>query len=103
MIRGTTPTLTFKIKTDLDFEDIEKAEITFKSENGLKERTWDENDLTIDPEKKEMYLQLTQEETLYFNAGKINIQLRLRMNNDMVYASNIVPYSLSCLLKEGVI
>lgn len=103
MIRGTTPTLTFKINTDLDFSLIEKAEITFRSVNGMKEKTWDESDLGIDPEEKTMTLTLSQDDTLYFNVGEIDIQLRIKLNNDMVYASKIVTSTLDRILKEGVI
>lgn len=103
MIRGTTPTLTFKIKTDLDLNDVEKVEITFKSVNGMKEKTWDENNLGIDPVEKQLTLTLSQEETLYFNVGEIDIQLRVKMNNDMVYASNVVTSTLDKILREGVI
>lgn len=103
MIRGTTPILTFKINTELDLSQIEKAEITFKSESGMKERTWDETELSIDPVENKIQIQLTQEDTLYFSTGMIDIQLRVRMNNDMVYASKIVSSTLDRILKEGVI
>lgn len=103
MIRGTTPTLTFKIKTDLDLNDVDKAQITFKSVNGMKEKTWNETDLGINPEEKTMVLTLSQEDTLYFSVGEIDIQLRIKLNNDMVYASRIVTSTLDRILKEGVI
>ena len=103
MIRGTTPILTFKINTELDLSQIEKAEVTFKSENGMKERTWDETELSIDPVENKIQIQLTQEDTLYFSTGMIDIQLRVRMDNDMVYASKIVSSTLDRILKEGVI
>ena len=103
MIRGTTPILTFKINTELSLNDVEKAEITFKSENGMKERTWDETELSIDPVENKIQIQLTQEDTLYFSTGMIDIQLRVKMNNDMVYASKIVSSTLDRILKEGVI
>ena len=103
MIRGTTPTLTFNIKTDLDLTELMKAEITFKSVYGSKEKTWDENEVTIDPVEKQIMLTLTQEDTLYFNEGKINVQLRLKMQNEKVYASDVVNTTLDKILKEGVI
>lgn len=100
MIRGTTPILTFRIKTDLDLSEVDIAEITFKSESGTKEMTWDNNRLAIDPVEKTMSLQLTQEETLYFYEGEINIQLRIKMQNGMVYASKVIRNSLDKILKE---
>lgn len=103
MIRGTTPILTFKVNTELDLNDVVKAEITFKSVNGTKERTWDLNRLILDPVENKIQLQLNQEETLYFNVGIIDIQLRIKLNNDMVYASKIVTSTLDKILKEGVV
>lgn len=103
MIRGTTPILTFKINTELDLNDVDKAEITFKSENGMKERTWDRSEISIDPVENKMQFQMTQEDTLYFSTGMIDIQLRIKMNNDMVYASKIVTSTLDRILREGVI
>lgn len=103
MIRGTTPILTFKINTELDLNNVEKAEITFKSVNGTKERTWDLNRLVLDAEENTIQLYLNQEETLYFSVGKIDIQLRIKMDNDLVYASKVVTGTLDKILKEGVI
>lgn len=103
MIRGTTPILTFKINTELDLNDVEKAEITFKSVNGMKEKTWGLSRLILDPAENKIQLQLTQEETLYFSVGKIDIQLRIKMDNDLVYASKVVTSTLDKILKEGVI
>lgn len=103
MIRGTTPILTFKINTEVDLNNVEKAEITFKSTSGTKEETWDLSRLILNAEENKIYLRLTQQETLYFNVGKIDIQLRIKLNNDMVYASKIVTSTLEKILKEGVI
>ena len=103
MIRGTTPILTFKVKTDLDFNSIEKAEVTFKTVSGTKEKTWGLDRLGIDAEQHKIYLHLKQDETLYFSTGSIQIQLRIKMDNDMVYASKVVTSTLDKILKEGVI
>ena len=103
MIRGTTPILTFKINTELDLSEIDVAEITFKSLNGTKEKTWNNSRLSIDAEENKIQLALTQEETLYFSVGEIDIQLRIKMQNTMVYASKIVTSTLDKILKEGVI
>ena len=103
MIRGTTPILTFKINTELDLNDVVKAEITFKSTSGMKERTWGLNRLILNAEENTIQLYLNQEETLYFSVGKIDIQLRIKLNNDLVYASKVVTGTLDKILKEGVI
>lgn len=103
MIRGTTPILTFKVNTQLDLHEVEKAEITFKSVSGTKEKTWDLSRLSMDVEENKIFLHLTQEETLYFSTGTLDIQLRIKMDNDMVYASKIVTSTLEKILNEGVI
>lgn len=103
MIRGTTPILTFKVNTELDLSTVEKAEITFKSVSGTKEKTWGLDRLVINVEQHKIFLHLKQDETLYFSTGSIQIQLRIKMDNDMVYASKAVTSTLDKILKEGVI
>ena len=103
MIRGTTPVLTFKINTELDLSEIDKAEITFKSVNGMKKKVWYEDRLIINPQENTMQLPLTQEETLYFKTGKINVQLRIKMQDAMVYASKIITTTLEEVENEEVI
>ena len=106
IIRGTTPTLTFNVKNEqMDLTEIAEVWITFKTKPGakLKEKTYDKNDVTIDPTENTITLSLSQEDTLYFSDNIILVQVRLRMNDDMAYASAIIETSIGQILKDGVI
>ena len=109
IIRGTTPTLTFNVKNEqMDLAEIAEVWITFKSKAGVRlvEKTYDINDVTIDATEKTITLSLSQEDTLEFvNApnGEMLVQVRLRMNDDMAFASAIIETSIGQILKDGVI
>ena len=106
IIRGTTPTLAFKIKNDdMDLTQIAEVWITFKTKVALnaKEQTYDINDVTIDTEEREILLSLTQEDTLDFANQNLLVQLRLRMTNDEAYATSIFETTIGHILKDGVI
>lgn len=103
MYRGTTPTISFKIKTDIDLNDLAECWITFKSKIGPKEKTFTLTDIIIDAENKTLTISLSQEETLYFNNGTIDIQIRLKTNDDLAYASDIKEIRMKKILKDGEI
>jgi len=106
IIRGTTPTLTFNVKNEnMDLTAVAEVWITFKTKPGvkLKEKTYDINDVVIDAVEKTITLSLSQEDTLYFADNKILVQVRMRMNDDMAFASAIIDTSIGQILKDGVI
>ena len=106
IIRGTTPTLVFKIKNEnMDLDDVAEIWITLKTKAGTrsKEKTYDIDDVTIDAQSGEVTLSLSQEDTLYFEDTNMLIQIRLRMDSGMAYASSIIKTSIGQILQEGVI
>lgn len=103
MYRGTTPTISFKIKTDIDLNDVAECWITFKSKIGPKEKTFNISDLIINAENKTIAVAMTQEETLFFNTGTIDIQIRLRTADGLAYASDIKEIRMNKILKDGQI
>ncbi len=105
IIRGTTPTITFKVNTDLDLNDIAELWITFKTKPGmmLREKTYTLDDVSIDAQARTIVLVLTQEDTLAFQEPQVLIQTRMRMNDDLAYASGIIETSIGKILKGGVI
>ena len=106
IIRGTTPTLTFNVKNEqMDLTEVAQVWITFKTKSGVKliEKTYDINDVTIDAVEKTITLSLTQEDTLAFGDSNLLVQVRLRMNDDMAFASAIIETTIGHILKEGVI
>lgn len=106
IIRGTTPTLTFHVKNEMNLSEIAEIWVTFKTKAGVKSKeiTYTMDDLTIDPVEKTITLNLTQEDTLDFTDTKVvEVQLRVRLNNDVAVASSIMDVDVSPILKEGVI
>lgn len=106
IIRGTTPTLTFHVKDEtLDLDQIVDIWITFKTKAGVspKEITFGMEDVAIDAQERTITLNLTQEDTLEFTNSNMVVQLRVKFDNDMAYASNIMDIDIRHILKEGVI
>lgn len=101
MYRGTTPTLTFKLNTDIDLTTLEEAWITIKGED--KEKTYTLDDFFVDIDEHSFVLSLTQTDTLYFCAGRLYVQIRLRTDDGNAYASNVKQINLDYILKDGVI
>lgn len=105
IIRGTTPTISFNIKTDLDLNEIAEVWITFKTKPGvkMKEKTYTRDDVTISSATHEIILSLSQEDTLAFADAPTQVQMRLRLNDGSAYASGILETTIGRILKDGVI
>ena len=103
MYRGTTPSITFKINTDIDLSELAVCYITLKSIEKDKAATFDLSDIIVDTELKTLTLALSQEETLAFSKGVIYVQIRLRTNEDLAYASQIKEIKMNDILMDGVI
>lgn len=101
MIRGTTPTLICRLKTALDLNTVVEAALTIKGDNYSK--TWKSEDLMIDAAEKTVSLSMTQEETLQYSSGKVEVQIRFLTNTGKALATNIVKTSMSRILQEGVL
>ena len=97
MRRGSTPTNTFDVDIDLT-----NATVFVSYEQGgrvVLEKTGE--DLTVTAES--IVLHLTQEETLAFAPGKVNIQIRYVFPNGAADASNIINTTFERIIKDGVI
>lgn len=106
IIRGTTPTVVFNVKTELDLSDIVELWITFKPKSAdprHRDMTYTLEDVTIDPILKTISLFMSQEDTLAFNEKPYNVQIRLRTSDDLAYASSIIEEPIGKILKDGVI
>lgn len=101
MFRGTTPTLCFTVMTTLDLTKLKEVWVTLQ--NLVYERTYTGDEVRIDADTKKMYVDMSQEETLSFSAGKIDIQIRMLMENGKAYATEIVTTTVEEVLKDGVI
>lgn len=105
IIRGTTPSVVFHLNTELDLAEVAKIWITFKTKYGadVREKTFTKEDVVIDAENSNISLFMSQEDTLGFSDNPHNIQIRLRMNDDLAYASSIIEEPIGRILKDGVI
>lgn len=101
MRRGTTPTLTITV-TGMDVTDLKTIKVTFKQ--GNIELTKATNDVTIDAENNAILVPLTQEDTLKFDSGAVNVQIRGLLADDVTaIASGIKSFSMDKILLDGVI
>lgn len=106
IIRGTTPTLTFHVLNEqLDLDEIAEVWITFKTKAGVKVReiTYTKEDVIIDNTEHNIELSLSQEDTLNLPDTNILVQMRVRFNDDLAYASSMIDVNIGHILKEGVI
>lgn len=101
MYRGTTPTLTLKLKTTVSLENLAKLWVTFK--DATVEITKTLEDVTIDDAEKTITVHLSQEETLQLHGSICQVQVRFRNQQDLAYATNICDVDVGRILKEGVI
>lgn len=101
MYRGTTPTLYLELETELDLSNVSEMWVTFKSPTVEITKTL--NEVSFDNETKIITVTLSQEETLKLYNGKANIQVRLKTNADLAYATDIADVEIGRILKEGVI
>lgn len=82
MVRGTTPTINYKI--GLDTSIIVECVISFKQANTeLFQKKYDEIEFSTNAAS----VTLTQEETLSFHAGKLITQIKVKTQEGKVYAS----------------
>lgn len=95
--RGTTPTIHFT--TTLQQSSVDTIYITFEQGGQTKvEKTgadveWDSTGLSVS---------LSQEDTLSFSAGLLNVQIRARLNT-LATATQILSLMVEPVLKSGVI
>lgn len=101
MYRGTTPTLCFTIMTMLDLSKVKEVWVTLRSL--VYERTYSGDEVRIDNDSKKMYVDMSQYETLSFSPGKIDVQIRMLMEDGKAYATEIVTTTIEEVLKDGVI
>lgn len=97
MIRGSTPTHTFNCK--LDPELIHKVRILYSQNNVLVLKKED-SDCIKDGQK--VVVKLTQEDTLTFKEGKVEIQLRVLTSTGESIPSKIHVVPVSKLLENEV-
>lgn len=101
--RGTTPVHTFIIPEDYPIANIKNIYVSYRQSGNIKLEKKLEN-ATLNEEENKIAFQLTQEDTLEFSAGEVEIQIRMIMKEtNQAYASIIFKEKVQDVIKNGVI
>lgn len=102
MYQGTTPTLVFQLDTPIDLTNMAQIWITLRDGLGCK-HNWDISRTTVDNEKHEIYLTLTQAETLRVKPGLGAVQIRFLTNTGIALTTERRMVTIAATLKGGII
>lgn len=101
MRRGTTPTITIKVKGNLSVDLFKTVIVTLKQGDIQVDKT--NSDIEFDAENNVLNVFLTQEDTLVFRKGQVSIQVRVLTFSEEALASQIINKSIDDILYEGEI
>ena len=101
MYRGTTPTLTLELDTDVSLADLAEMWVTFKTPNAEVNKTL--SDVTINDTTKTIEVPLSQQDTLAINNRSCAVQVRFKTTGGPAYATTISNIDVENVLKDGVI
>lgn len=99
MRRGTTPTITCTLSTDIDLTECELIRVIIRQGENVR-LVKDTSDITI--QDKTISVRLSQEETFAFYQGSADIQVRIKVS-DAVYATEIKSIRVDTSLDEEVL
>ena len=99
MRRGTTPTITCTLSTDIDLTECDLIRVIIR-QGGHVKLIKDADDVTI--QDKTISVKLNQEETFAFYPGSADIQVRIKAS-DAVYATGIKNIRVDTSLDEEVL
>lgn len=99
MRRGTTPTITCTLSTDIDLAECELIRVIIR-QGGHVRLVKEAGDVTI--LDKTISVKLSQKETLSFYQGSADIQVRIKAS-DAVYATGIKSIRVDTSLDEEVL
>lgn len=104
IIRGTTPTITFTITSDVDLTKFTEIWFTIADSKTTAERTYklSESEVAVDSEAKTITVHLSQEDTLKFRSS-VRVQIRALNDEGNSFATKIIDVELDNILKGGVI
>lgn len=99
MVRGTTPTFSLKIDNSVDLTEAYNVYATFKQTNHTLTKTGESLDVTA----HQVDVYLSQEETLKFIGGSMDIQLNWTYADGSRACSNIVSVNVGANLIGSVL
>lgn len=98
MRQGTTPTIVINVN-NIDLSELKSVYITFEQDGFLLRKDMSQ----IEIEDDEIRITLTQEETLKFKKGIVNVQLRAITQDGLAIASSIATTTAHRILDKEVI
>lgn len=98
---GSTPTMVLHVNSSFDLTELKMIYITFEQRGSILTKHSDESGINITPDSVEVTL--TQEETLVFKPGQVNVQLCCVSYSGHVLKTNIVEIEARPSLIKGVI
>lgn len=101
MRRATTPTHTFTLPDEVRVETVEKAEVVY-SQNGNNILKKGLSDLSINETTNSLYFTLTQNESNLFAPQKALVQVRIKVSNGAVMASQMIWLTIKPVLDSEV-
>lgn len=99
MRRGTTPTITCTLSTDIDLTESDLIRVIIR-QGGHVRLVKEAGEVTI--QDKTISVKLSQKETLSFYSGSADIQVRIKAS-DAVYATGIKSIRVDASLDEEVL
>lgn len=99
MRRATTPTHTFKFPKEVPIDTLDELLLTYTQDRKkILEKTKD--DLTFSVDENTVSYVLTQDEANLFAPGKALVQARVKDDNGVVMASQMVEFSVKPVLNS---
>lgn len=102
IIRGTTPTITINVKSDIDMTAITQVWVYISQQKQVKVDKVI-SDVEIDVEHKKISVLLSQDDTLGLKAGEALFQIRLLLNDGTALATVAGKTTVIEIYKGGVI
>lgn len=100
--RGTTPTIMVHLRNiDFDMNDIIKCQVTLEDDRGKNQKVF--NDPVIDATNKTISIELSQTDTLSYDYGIINMQIRVKLKGGRVAPTKIYSLLVARTLNEDIL
>ena len=102
LYRSTTPTIKLRIQNeDFDMTKIDICHVTIQQANGKNQKIFEHPD--IDEYNKVVSVDLSQQDTLDYEYGNINIQMKIKLKNGKVITHPILTTTMQRILEEAVL
>lgn len=103
IFRGTTPTIILRIKNEnFDMDTIDVCHVTIQNDNGKNKKVFENPN--IDVEQKTISVPLSQRDTLDYQYGNIDIQMKIKLKDSgTVISHKILTTTMDKILEEEII